>query len=366
VRAFDRLRTAVILLVVVHHSMIAYARDAVPWWYVRDRGGVVWFEVVVLINDTFMMPALFFVAGCFFPTSAAQGGRAFVSAKVRRLLIPLGLGALVVGPVISYVRALGAPGFHDTYLDFWLGTYLPHQIEQFHYWFLGVLFVFFAAAWILRRWFRWGGVLRSFVGRQLAGMRVPALYALAVLLAILSWLVTMQAGFDTWMNLSGWLVFQPSRIPLYAGFFILGIAAGAAQWKPEASALPRLRVIVPPALVLAVGLVATMGLRGRMSAEATTAFVCLLHPLIAMSMLLVLLRGAVVAETTSARLGLDDASFGIYLLHLPMVVVLQYWLLGMPLGPWLKMGIVSSVALTGSYLLTRYGLKRIAVARAIV
>jgi peptidoglycan/LPS O-acetylase OafA/YrhL len=61
--ALDRLRSLVILLVVWHHAIIPYATASTVFWWVQDRGGVTAFDVALLLDDTFLMPTLFFVAG---------------------------------------------------------------------------------------------------------------------------------------------------------------------------------------------------------------------------------------------------------------------------------------------------------------
>jgi glucans biosynthesis protein C len=147
IRAFDRLRGLVILLVVLHHSIIPYAKNGLPWWYVQDSGDVVWFDIAILINDTFMMPTLFFVAGFFLPPSwQHRDGISFFANKTKRLVLPLVAGVLLFGPIIAYIQSLTHGIIKENFLSFLFYHYLRYRIEHFHYWFLGVLFVFIIMA----------------------------------------------------------------------------------------------------------------------------------------------------------------------------------------------------------------------------
>ena len=131
IKALERLRSLVILLVVLHHSIIPYARNGVSWWYVQDSGEVVWFDIALLLNDTFMMPTLFFVAGYFLPLSLKHSGTVFFAAKVKRLILPLIFGIAFLGPIIAYIRFLDHGGM-EGYFSFWFFRYPYQGIEHFH------------------------------------------------------------------------------------------------------------------------------------------------------------------------------------------------------------------------------------------
>ena len=70
-------------------------------------------------------------------------------------------------------------------------------------------------------------------------------------------------------------------------------------------------------------------------------------------------------EKIKPRLGVSRASFGIYLLHLPLVVALQYSLAGLAWSPWMKAALVAGGAGVASYLLTRFMI-RLPVVRSII
>ncbi|MGD8444994.1 MAG: hypothetical protein PVI94_15980 [Desulfobacterales bacterium] len=70
---FDYLRSYAVLLVLWHHATLAYSSVMVlieenPRWQVNPvKHPVDWvpFDVLIVVNDRYFMPLLFFVAGLF-------------------------------------------------------------------------------------------------------------------------------------------------------------------------------------------------------------------------------------------------------------------------------------------------------------
>jgi peptidoglycan/LPS O-acetylase OafA/YrhL len=347
----DRLRSLVILLVLLHHSLIPYATHGLVFWWIADTGGVKWFDLLLLLDDTFMMPTLFFVAGYLLPSSWDRNAAAFFAGKARRLVLPLAVGVLFLGPIIAFCRVLDSGGTGQSFWTFWIYRYLPRNREQFHFWFLGVLFVFVSLAWLGRRW-SWDGFGRApFFVRQLRAFGLAPLYLYSALLGLFVVLVSRQFDFNEWVNLGGILQFQPTRLPIYAGFFILGLAARGAGWQPQAASLPPRSVALALALVLCLTLVALRA--GLLLPESGLgpALGNFLFPLVAMSLFVLALRAALALGRVRWRTGLDRRSYGIYLVHLPIVITLQYLLIALPLGPWSKAALVAAVAGLLSYAL---------------
>jgi hypothetical protein len=74
--------------------------------------------------------------------------------------------------------------------------------------------------------------------RQISRFRSMNFWLLyAAFTGLLALCVTFLVPFDNWLNLSGILVFQPSRLPIYAGFFALGLLAQSSGWQLKKSSL---------------------------------------------------------------------------------------------------------------------------------
>src|SRR6266404_9098434 len=84
IAAFDRARTFVTLLVVLHHSVLNFT-------YFGNGDSQRWlgFDLVVLFNDSFFMAFMFFISGLFVRDSLMRKGSAiFLRDRAWRLGVP--------------------------------------------------------------------------------------------------------------------------------------------------------------------------------------------------------------------------------------------------------------------------------------
>jgi surface polysaccharide O-acyltransferase-like enzyme len=97
----DNLRYLMVLLVIVHHAVAAYAATATHW-QVHDTPFLA-ADVIRQLLDVFMMPVLFFIAGYLaLPSLERKGPWGFLVGKGRRLLVPWALAVLVFVPIMLY------------------------------------------------------------------------------------------------------------------------------------------------------------------------------------------------------------------------------------------------------------------------
>ena len=156
----DHMRWLLVVVMVLMHSMFSYTTSA-SWWYVVDEQSRIAFDISILFYDVFGMPTFFFVAGYFSIGSLEKYRvRIFLRQKFSRLMIPWLLGVMFVGPMVVYFQhyqSLTLEGaMPEGYLDFWwiyvadglnLFTGRLPSLEQFtlhHFWFVSLLFFFFA------------------------------------------------------------------------------------------------------------------------------------------------------------------------------------------------------------------------------
>lgn len=116
---FDYLRAFVILLVLAHHSVIAYSRFAflnpenpiATWSPVVDSQRWIGFDVLVGLNDTFFMSLLFFISGLFvWPSLARKGARKYLVDRLKRLGLPFTVAVPLLIPLAFYPAQLTADG----------------------------------------------------------------------------------------------------------------------------------------------------------------------------------------------------------------------------------------------------------------
>ena len=100
--AFDRARSFVILLVLIHHSVIPYT-----YYGHTDRQSFLGFDGLVTFNDSFMMVAMFLLSGLFtWPSLQRKGIAAFLRGRWLRLGLPYAIGAVILMPIAYYAVEL--------------------------------------------------------------------------------------------------------------------------------------------------------------------------------------------------------------------------------------------------------------------
>ncbi len=337
---FDRARTGLVLGVVALHAACGYSGLA-PWWHVRGTPSAA-ADLTVAVLDVFLMPPLFCIAGVFAPASAARTTAAgFVAAKARRLLAPLVLLTLFYLPPMAW-RGLREGGDAAGFLDFWrrslagLADWRPALLDTLEkgqaargdlsphlLWFLGLLFLFFMAYRFLPGLRELATRLGAHPARWLGACLAMALAATAVNALV-------PAG--AWWRWGPFLLFQPVRLPLYAGFFLLGAGLGGRGDGPPAP--PRGRAW-PYLAAGGVAVAATVVLAGPVHGPGPVPFAAMaLHAACRTAANAFLILGGLRLMRLRRPLGplgaaLSAASYDTYLLHMPLVVFAEYALAGL-------------------------------------
>src|SRR5712672_2051108 len=148
--AFDRARTFITLLVVIHHSVVNYT-----WFGNGDRMRWLGFDLVVLFNDSFFMAFMFLISGLFVHDSLTRRGAAeYLRRRAWRLGVPLLISIFVLIPIAYYASFLRyhMPGTTDfNYFHYWGRMITTGPWPSGQSWFLWVLLildVIAAAIWI--------------------------------------------------------------------------------------------------------------------------------------------------------------------------------------------------------------------------
>jgi hypothetical protein len=118
--AFDRARTLITLLVVLHHAVINYT-----YFGHGDRMRWLGFDLVVLFNDSFFMACMFFISGLFVRDSLARRRpKDFLGNRAWRLGVPFLVSIFVIMPIAyypSFVR-YNPEAANFNFLGFWWHT----------------------------------------------------------------------------------------------------------------------------------------------------------------------------------------------------------------------------------------------------
>jgi peptidoglycan/LPS O-acetylase OafA/YrhL len=231
IAAFDRARTFITLLVLVHHSVVNYT-----YFGHGDHAHWLGFDLVVLFNDSFFMACMFFISGLFVRDSLARHGPAnFLRERAWRLGIPFLLSIFVLMPIAYYPTFLRyhLPGTTDfNFFHFWWHTLTVGPWPSGPAWFLWVLLAWDAIAALI-------AVIApdAFValGRLIFPLRnrpMTAFFAFLLFSVVIYLPMRLAFGDASWLEPGGYpLPIQTSRILLYAGYFFFGVGVGALNLR---------------------------------------------------------------------------------------------------------------------------------------
>ena len=236
--ALGYLRGFLVVLVLAHHSVLAYVDSPPPvassllskpqWWrafMVVDAQHWLGFSLFTGFNDDFFMSLMFFVSGLFVWASLKRKGNAsFISDRMRRLGIPFLFAAIVVAPIAYYPAYLmtgenGVGGYVREWLAF--GDWPTGPA-----WFIWMLLAFdLVAAALFALMPNFGDVL----GRIASNAREhPVRFWLMLVTASAAVYIPMLWIFGSmyWTSI-GPFQFQTARLFHYAVYFLAGTGVGA-------------------------------------------------------------------------------------------------------------------------------------------
>jgi len=375
---FDRARTFIILLVLLHHSVINYT-------YFGHGDSMRWlgFDLIVLFNDSFFMAFMFFISGLFVRDSLVRKGPAiFLRDRVWRLGVPFLLSVVVLMPIAYYPTFLRyhLPGTTDfNFLHFWWRTLTVGPWPSGPAWFLWVLLALDAVAaavwWIAPRFI-------PTLGQLIFSARNRAMMAFVVFLIVsTAAYLPMHLAFGdvSWLELGRFpLPIQTSRILLYTAYFFVGVGVGAINLRAGLLAdSGELAKRWPVWLAFAVAfygaiLVLVYAHHNWVADFDSPPLLWKVGYGLAFAM-----YSAAMAFTVSAVFlrfakfsgclldALQPAAYGIYLLHYIFIIWLQYAVYDYSLSAGVKFAIVFAGTLSMSWVLTVILRKIPVVARMI-
>jgi len=359
----DNLRYLMVLGVITFHSTSAYVGEA---YFVVDPnpGQITRFLNGFLIS--FIMGVLFFVAGYFvIPSLERKGVAGFIWSKVTRLLIPFLLGVAFVAPINTYIayaaqqfRGLESPG----YWDFWL-TYMATipdfptarlggdafsaymQFHYHHFWFvaqLSALCVAFALLWSLKR--RLLGDRAALIGTEARSNAEVSLAALVcagllVLTDSAGGLLSAIPGARPVLTVLGT---SPWQLPWAALLFGMGIYAYRKRWYLNGTYPGHL--IGWGLLWLVILLSDQLGIRMWWRPLTVVVYIALLSGLTFRFM----------NHQSRFSQSLTANSYAMFIIHYPIVVLLQYLLLDLGAPAALKFLICAALAILTTWTISNF------------
>lgn len=199
----DNLKVCLTVLVIMHHAGQAYGNGG-AWAYTPSNPAefMPWIWHFFSTNAAFFMGLYFFISGCFVPGSFdKQGSKQFIRKKLLRLGVPL----LFMGAIIGVLT--GKP-------------------EIGHMWFVESLLVFCLVYALIRRW------ISPIDSECNSKPTIIGLLIVALLMGIGSYFIRQVSPQDHWIWPFGIipLPMEPAHYLQYVMMFVLGILAYRFQW----------------------------------------------------------------------------------------------------------------------------------------
>jgi glucans biosynthesis protein C len=231
----DYLRSALTVLVVAHHSSLAYTTFAYfdTKTYINSTNPIVdnsrWIGMDIFgnFNDIFFMSLMFFISGLFVYRGLIKKGRqTFLVDRIKRLGIPFIIGVSILIPIAYF------PSFYINNHSFDIAEFIKDflQNQQFPVgppWFIWILLLFNVIAVIIPANFY---VSLSKSINQLAQYPAKLFIVFFVIVALAFIPISLWVGQYKWTGF-GPFDFQLNRVFLYFTFFIFGSCIGSSNWE---------------------------------------------------------------------------------------------------------------------------------------
>ncbi len=351
------LRVFLICSVVAHHAAQPYGPTGGAW-PVADPVSSDLLRPFFILNASYFMGFFFLISGYFLAGSYdRKGGAAFLRARLIRLGVPL----LVFGLILS---AFDASGRHDAetgFLAFFVRDYLlSGQFELGPLWFIAHLLVY---ALLYAAWRGLGGP----VAPRLAPPGHLAVLVYVLALGAVTFMVRQVYPIDTWVRLFGVVPVELAHLPQYLSLFVIGIVAGRGDWFTEIrSALGLIWFSVGVAVFATAALLSAPGtplpdwLDLRALWSVLEGFLC-----VGMILGLLVAFRRLLSGPGPVLSALQKQVYGVYLIHVFIVVGWQIAILPFDWPALSKFGVVTVLSIAASFGLVAL-LRRVPLVRAVM
>ncbi|MBW1812248.1 MAG: acyltransferase [Deltaproteobacteria bacterium] len=360
---FDPIRITAMLCVVLYHSVIAYSR-VTPQFPIHDSDPIAFCDYVRWIFDVFMMPIFFFMAGFFSIASLkSKSLTSFYTGKLKRIGLPwLAVMICLIAPSFIFAQKL-RPAFinreiislGDVIINMFKGFALPwdpsYQSNQGHLWYLSLLLFFFIVLGIIHK------TREKLVGPVTIKDRSQVSLEKSVVIPLIVFGLLMSIVYFVMLLLIpkiddfvfwGFLVFEPTKLVFYAGYFALGAYIYSRNRFIREQNIGHIgfwtAILVDRVIPNGFPLTSLVLFSVARSMFCLSVFI-----------VLIILAKRFWHSTSTFAGKLSQNSYHIYIIHFFIVLALSAALIKWQGGPtWLKLAIVFFTALIISYLISQY------------
>ena len=370
--SLDRARTFLTLVVLLHHAVIPYTHfghtDPKSW---------IGFDVIVLATDSFFMAMFFFLSGLFvWAGLARKGTQKYCLDRLLRLGLPFVICALTIIPLAYYAISLR----HNpevSFADFWWKTVTVGPWPSGPIWFLWVLFAFDLVAMLLHR--LWPNLLDPINRLSLRGHDHPAKFFLVMLAVTAALYIPGRVywGAGSWFEFGPFSV-QHGRVLLYTTYFFFGAGIGLMNLDrgllaADGQLAKRAGAWTIPALIPYCLMWVMIFIKREILGNPVRlpdwyeAIYGLFFAAFSVAIMFTILSFFLKFKKSGFNIldPMQQDAFGMFLVHYPIVLWLQYWLFDFDLPAIARALIAFLLTIAFSWAVTR-ALRQIPGAKSVL
>lgn len=382
----DNLKVALMMLVVAHHAGQPYGGSNGFWFFRTEE--TTRLGSFFAVNAGFFMSLFFLLSAYFMPASYdRKGERGFLLDRLQRFGLPVLFGFLVLVPLLMYVYYICFREYPDiSFLTYYVNVYFGlggkpagwtgpswPDLNFAHLWFVQHLLVYSVVYVLIRRWLpapapASAPASMADASRGHSFPKPQKILAFAVLVSLLTFLVRIWYPIDRWVGFLGIIQTEFAHVPQYAAFFTAGVLAARRQWLAK---LPASVGIV--SLLIGSILAVNMYLRivpvhsfggftaGSLLYSFYETFLCT-----GLCIGLIYVFQAGLNRSSALLRTLAANTYGGYIIHVPIVVGLQFWVEAWPIGPVGRFLAVTGLGIVLSFLGSQLLLRRLPYVSRII
>jgi glucans biosynthesis protein C len=332
----DWLRVILILAVFLHHVLMPFNGDN---WHIMNNQSSKILDDIMVYFEQFRLPILFFISGVGATILLKkQSAKAFSVDKIKRLLVPLLIGIVLIVPPQTYIENITAMGaYWQEYPK------LAQNFSSNHLWFIEYLIVFAVLA-LPVNW-----LLNSHVGKKLITRLSQLSQAKLGLLSIVIVLVVLRIV--CWINFpdNDNKIENLTSSSYYFFFFIAGMLfiREPSIWQAIGKQrLTNLMVLIISTVVF-YAYYYSPDLSPYFTLETRWSIWWLVCSLVAWSALLAVLGYAqhYLNQSSQWLKESNELIYPFYIFHQTVIVVVGYWVISTNLSIVLKASILLLLSL---------------------
>lgn len=330
----DYLRSFLIMLIVLYHSILSYTSFNVAEFTV-DFYKFNLFNLVTNIIDISCVPALFFISGLFVWEQLERDGISkFILKRIKRLAIPFFIGYTCINSIGNYMAKVAYVKYcvgqrvevsFSSFLYYWLG-YFGSEKSAGHLWFLFMLLIFnLIMAAVYKVFAKFTHVIRESEG--IFFKKTFNFFKIFIIVLMASYIPLINLEGGKCVNLFNIANIQMSKVLVYFIYYMIGNMIGI--YGLEKSVLNEERWIVKKWWVLACvsGILYEIYTIVDINNLYTSYFIksCIMIIIgLCMTFSFYGFFTRFIKKTNPISHVLSCNSYGVYIIHYPVVVGIQY------------------------------------------